>query len=184
MQDFLRVSVEIGNKFRLSGNQLYRLTPHTPFKREGGLKGPAPQPTVQARKGVPITLEQSSEEDRAGSHFMKNLDLQVVQQATTWLEQDRCVWLCTVLATFGSAPRGPGSVLAALSTGGALQGGPRVVRHITPGTKARHNEGDSGVTVPVVVEADQVRIRMGVAQRLSIAALSPRGPDCPRSHGG
>lgn len=180
---------------------------------------------------------------------MKNLDLQVIQQATTWLEQDRCVWLCTVLATFGSAPRGPGSLLAALSTGeccgslsggcveedflerlgrhefvehnhvvrygegglapslelpcggvldvlvekfepdcaakthfavllGALQGRQRVVRHITLGTTARDTQSDAGATAPVVVDADQVRIRMGAAQRLLIAGLSPVAEFC------
>ena len=57
---------------------------------------------------------------------MKNLDLQVIQQALSWLDQGNCVWLCTVLATFGSAPRGPGSMLVALPTGrfcGSLSGG-------------------------------------------------------------
>ena len=57
---------------------------------------------------------------------MQNLDLQVIQQALKWIEQGHRVWLCTVLATFGSAPRGPGSMLVALSTGafcGSLSGG-------------------------------------------------------------
>ncbi|WP_027911117.1 XdhC family protein [Pseudomonas sp. URMO17WK12:I4] len=57
---------------------------------------------------------------------MKQLDLQVVQQARTWLEQGHAVWLCTVLSTFGSAPRAPGAMLVALSSGescGSLSGG-------------------------------------------------------------
>lgn len=57
---------------------------------------------------------------------MKHLDLQVVQQALAWLEAGQRVWLCTVLATFGSAPREPGSMLAATDTGencGSLSGG-------------------------------------------------------------
>lgn len=57
---------------------------------------------------------------------MKNLDLQVIQQALAWVDQGHCVWLCTVLATFGSAPRGPGSLLVARPTGaffGSLSGG-------------------------------------------------------------
>lgn len=57
---------------------------------------------------------------------MKHLDLQVVNQALFWLEQGRPVWLSTVLATFGSAPREPGSMLVALSSGnscGSLSGG-------------------------------------------------------------
>lgn len=57
---------------------------------------------------------------------MKQLDLQVIQQALTWIEHGHTVWLCTVLATFGSAPREPGSMLAALESGisiGSLSGG-------------------------------------------------------------
>lgn len=64
--------------------------------------------------------------NRCGSRTMENLDLQVIQQALRWLEQGHRVWLCTVLATFGSAPRGPGSMLVALPTGafcGSLSGG-------------------------------------------------------------
>jgi xanthine dehydrogenase accessory factor len=43
-----------------------------------------------------------------------------------WLAQGHGVWLCTVLATFGSAPRGPGAMLVALTSGelkGSLSGG-------------------------------------------------------------
>ncbi len=57
---------------------------------------------------------------------MNSLDLQVIQQASTWLEQGHGVWLCTVLSTFGSAPRGPGAMLVALEQGGfcgSLSGG-------------------------------------------------------------
>ena len=44
---------------------------------------------------------------------MQYLDQQVIQQALSWLEAGRPVWLCTVLSTFGSAPREPGSMMAA-----------------------------------------------------------------------
>ncbi|PMX03115.1 xanthine dehydrogenase [Pseudomonas sp. FW215-R2] len=57
---------------------------------------------------------------------MEQLDLQVIQQARAWIAQGQPVWLCTVLATFGSAPRGPGAMLACLSSGenrGSLSGG-------------------------------------------------------------
>lgn len=57
---------------------------------------------------------------------MKQLDLQVIQQARDWLAAGKPVWLCTVLSTFGSAPRGPGAMLAALDNGehrGSLSGG-------------------------------------------------------------
>ena len=180
---------------------------------------------------------------------MKNLDLQVIQQALKWLEQGHCVWLCTVLATFGSAPRGPGSMLVALPTGAfcgslsggcveedflerlgrdefaehnqivrygegglapslelpcggvldvlverfeadcqarehfavllsALQGRHLVVRHVTLGASARRIETDATVTAPICVEADQVRIRVGAAQRLLVAGLSPVAEFC------
>ncbi|MCD5976582.1 XdhC family protein [Pseudomonas quasicaspiana] len=57
---------------------------------------------------------------------MKQLDLQVIQQAREWLSSGKLIWLCTVLSTYGSAPRGPGAMLVALSTGehrGSLSGG-------------------------------------------------------------
>lgn len=57
---------------------------------------------------------------------MQPLDLQVIRQARAWIAQGRPVWLCTVLATYGSAPRGPGAMLVCLPTGeyrGSLSGG-------------------------------------------------------------
>lgn len=57
---------------------------------------------------------------------MQQLDLQVVRQARDWLATGQPVWLCTVLGTYGSAPRGPGAMLVALSGGehrGSLSGG-------------------------------------------------------------
>ncbi|TBU97500.1 XdhC family protein [Phytopseudomonas dryadis] len=57
---------------------------------------------------------------------MKQLDLQVIQQARTWLARGEPVWLCTVISTFGSAPRGPGAMLVARCDGafcGSLSGG-------------------------------------------------------------
>lgn len=57
---------------------------------------------------------------------MHSLDLQVIQQALRWAADGSPVWLCTVLGTFGSAPRAPGSMLAVNRTGqwvGSLSGG-------------------------------------------------------------
>ncbi len=57
---------------------------------------------------------------------MQSLDIQVCRQAREWLGQGHGVWLCTVLNTFGSAPRGPGAMLVALASGelkGSLSGG-------------------------------------------------------------
>jgi len=57
---------------------------------------------------------------------LQHLDLQVIHQALAWAEQGRRVWLCTVLTTYGSAPRAPGALLAATASGqwcGSLSGG-------------------------------------------------------------
>ena len=57
---------------------------------------------------------------------MQYLDIQVVEQSLQWLQQEQSVWLCTVVATFGSSPRSPGSLFAANSNGnhiGSLSGG-------------------------------------------------------------
>jgi xanthine dehydrogenase accessory factor len=50
----------------------------------------------------------------------------VVEQAIEWMANDRTVWLCTVLSTFGSSPREPGSLMVASADGehlGSLSGG-------------------------------------------------------------
>lgn len=57
---------------------------------------------------------------------MQHLDLQVIEQALAWSRAGETVWLCTVLATFGSSPREPGSLLATRRDGGhvgSLSGG-------------------------------------------------------------
>lgn len=58
--------------------------------------------------------------------MIQSLDYQVVDQALEWLENGETVWLCTVLSTFGSSPREPGSLMVATSDGrhlGSLSGG-------------------------------------------------------------
>lgn len=57
---------------------------------------------------------------------MQHLDQLVVRKALEWSSSGQRVWLCTVLATYGSAPRAPGSLLAANASGhwiGSLSGG-------------------------------------------------------------
>ena len=63
---------------------------------------------------------------------MQHLDLEVIHQAIDWLApadgepSARPIWLCTVLATFGSSPREPGTWLVARADGqhrGSLSGG-------------------------------------------------------------
>ncbi len=53
------------------------------------------------------------------------LDIQVVQQAIAWA-REQPIWLCTVLKTWGSAPRSPGALMVANEAGawcGSLSGG-------------------------------------------------------------
>lgn len=57
---------------------------------------------------------------------MQHLDLQVIERALDWARDGETVWLCTVLATFGSSPREPGSLFVARADGrheGSLSGG-------------------------------------------------------------
>ena len=57
---------------------------------------------------------------------MQQLDRQVIERALAWCQQGSPLWLCTVLATFGSSPREPGSWMAVNKAGqsvGSLSGG-------------------------------------------------------------
>ncbi|MAM57663.1 MAG: XshC-Cox1 family protein [Salinicola sp.] len=57
---------------------------------------------------------------------MQHLDLQVLDAALEWANDGETIWLCSVLATFGSSPREPGSMLVAKADGshvGSLSGG-------------------------------------------------------------
>ena len=57
---------------------------------------------------------------------MQALDLQVIEQALSWARDGHDLWLCTVLSTYGSAPRAPGAMLVARADGtytGSLSGG-------------------------------------------------------------
>ncbi|MDI5984296.1 XdhC family protein [Halomonas sp. M4R5S39] len=57
---------------------------------------------------------------------MQHLDLQVIERALQWANRGHRLWLCTVLATFGSSPREPGAMLVARQDGehlGSLSGG-------------------------------------------------------------
>ncbi|ATJ82439.1 XdhC family protein [Halomonas beimenensis] len=57
---------------------------------------------------------------------MRALDVEVVEAARRWHAAGHDLWWCTVLSTFGSAPREPGALLVARADGrhvGSLSGG-------------------------------------------------------------
>ena len=57
---------------------------------------------------------------------MRHLDVQVIDQALHWARAGQAQWLCTVLSTYGSAPRAPGAMLVSDGRGkhvGSLSGG-------------------------------------------------------------
>lgn len=57
---------------------------------------------------------------------MQHLDVRVIEQALAWAREGETLWLCTVLATYGSSPRAPGSLLVVHRDGrhvGSLSGG-------------------------------------------------------------
>lgn len=57
---------------------------------------------------------------------MQQLDQQVIDQALQWEAEGHDLWFCTVIATYGSAPRAPGALLVARADGanvGSLSGG-------------------------------------------------------------
>lgn len=57
---------------------------------------------------------------------MQSLDLQVVSQLCQWLRKGDSAWFCTVIETWGSSPRRPGSLMVFHPSGtmvGTLSGG-------------------------------------------------------------
>jgi xanthine dehydrogenase accessory factor len=61
-----------------------------------------------------------------GVSVLQQLDLQVIRQGIEWMATGQPVWLCTVIASFGSSPRPPGALLVARGDGsscGSLSGG-------------------------------------------------------------
>ena len=56
---------------------------------------------------------------------MQSLDVKVLDQLCNWVQQGKTVWLCTIVRTWGSAPRRKGSLLASCQGEfvGSLSGG-------------------------------------------------------------
>ncbi|HSC83652.1 MAG TPA: XdhC family protein, partial [Pseudomonas sp.] len=93
---------------------------------------------------------------------MQHLDLQVIERALAWSCAGQRIWLCTVLTTYGSAPRGPGALLVANAAGewlGSLSGGCveddfleqlRLGAFAAPVQRVRYGEGgpDSRLRLP------------------------------------
>lgn len=94
---------------------------------------------------------------------MQHLDLLVIRQALQWSMAGQRVWLCTVLFTYGSAPRAPGSLLVVNQQGtwlGSLSGGcveDDFLQRVSagafpePATLVRYGDGDdsySNVSLP------------------------------------
>jgi len=74
----------------------------------------------------PIHNGRLSLAELSGETNMQHLDLQVINQALKWVSEGHDIWFCTVLSTYGSAPRAPGALLAARADGahvGSLSGG-------------------------------------------------------------
>lgn len=108
---------------------------------------------------------------------MQHLDLKVIERALDWARQGETLWLCTVLATFGSSPRAPGSLLVARGDGrhvGSLSGGcveedflDRLTKGAfdTPVTTLRYGEGG--------VDGSGLRLPCGGVLDVLIERLSP-----------
>ncbi|MCY1416785.1 putative xanthine dehydrogenase subunit A [compost metagenome] len=110
---------------------------------------------------------------------MQHLDLQVVRKALAWSSAGERVWLCTVLCTYGSAPRAPGSMLAVNTAGqwiGSLSGG-----CVEDDFLARVAEGDFLDAVAVVRygEGDEPRAQVSLPCGGILDVLVEKlDPDC------
>ncbi|QHM70797.1 XdhC family protein [Mixta intestinalis] len=92
---------------------------------------------------------------------MHSLDQQVIACALKWHQQGAVVWLCTVLRSWGSAPRGPGAMLVANQQGefcGSLSGGcieDDFLARVQQGEFMRDSQlvryGEGGLTSPVLL---------------------------------
>jgi len=128
---------------------------------------------------------------------MQHLDLQVIEQALTWYREGETVWLCTVLSSFGSSPREPGSLLVARADGsheGSLSGGcieedflarlkdgaftraMQVVRYGDAQTDSPKVRLPCGGILDVLVEKIDPDADQGPQLEQMQAALSGRGP--------
>lgn len=56
---------------------------------------------------------------------MSNSQAEVLRQSLAWLAEGKCIWLCSIVATYGSAPRPKGALFATDGTlrSGSISGG-------------------------------------------------------------
>ncbi|MHB0776171.1 XdhC family protein [Halomonas sp. WWR20] len=108
---------------------------------------------------------------------MQHLDLQVMERALAWANAGEDIWLCTVLDTFGSSPRAPGSLLVARADGrhaGSLSGG-----CVEEDFLARLRDGAFSASVSVIrygdstAESPQVRLPCGGILEVLVERLVP-----------
>lgn len=114
---------------------------------------------------------------------MRALDKEVVEAARRWHDAGHELWWCTVLSTFGSAPREPGALLVARGDGrhlGSLSGG-----CVEEDFLARLAAGDFRSPARVVAYGagddalDGSRVRLPCDGRLEV--LVEHWPAAPRS---
>jgi len=90
-------------------------------------------------------------------------DIEILQQALAWLEEGRRVALATVLRTWGSSPRPPGSLLAMNDAGrfvGSVSGG-----CVEDALAARYRDGELAGPAPTLIDFGvdgQEAARMGL----------------------
>lgn len=84
---------------------------------------------------------------------MLDMDVRVLSRALDWARGGQTLWLCTVVSTYGSSPRAPGSMLIARDDGdylGSLSGGCveerfieqlRAGAFVAPATLHRYGDG-------------------------------------------
>ncbi|MBD3642065.1 MAG: XdhC family protein [Marinobacter sp.] len=120
---------------------------------------------------------------------MQSLDYRVVTQALEWLEEGRTVWLCTVLSTFGSSPREPGSLMVANDENRAhcqqlleamRSGELEIVRQIrlTDGVSWLEKAQTKGPRVVINEREETVCIRVGALSKLILAGYSSVAEAC------
>ncbi|MGP5711936.1 XdhC family protein [Vreelandella alkaliphila] len=107
---------------------------------------------------------------------MQHLDLQVIERALKWANQGLTIWLCTVLKTFGSAPREPGAMLVACSTGdylGSLSGGCVEEDFITRLQTGAFNEPVQRVRYGGDAGSANIRLPCGGSLEVLVERLAP-----------